>query len=91
MAKRLCYNGINGHGVVIEQKKIPEIIKWVNKAIIIGKADLPPEMAAPSSRITIFLTDNRSSQIFMYDGKLIIDFSIAIQNDLKGFLINNSR
>lgn len=52
--------GESGKGVLSDKAKTIEIIKWVNSAKIIEVAKLPPEMKAPTSQISIYLTSNKT-------------------------------
>lgn len=83
--------GESGKGVLLYKAKSVQIIKWVNSAKITGEAKLPPEMKAPNSQISIYLTSNKTIQIFLFGGDLIIDSYKAEQEDLIGFLKQNER
>jgi hypothetical protein len=75
----------------LDKAKSIEIIKCVNSAKIIEEAKLPPEMKAPSSQISFHLTSNKTIQIFLFKGDLIIDTYKAEQKDLIEFLKQNER
>lgn len=83
--------GIWQDGRVLTKEESENIIEWVNIAKNLGTIKLPSEMKAPQSEITIYFLDNKTIQIFLWGGDLIMSYSDSEpykieQKDFKNYI-----